>query len=139
MTVQLSVTVWTVICFILLMLILHNLLFKPVLKVMDARRDRISRAKQKREEQQKQKEEYESAQRQKQSEFLADSKRKQKEELENVRLDSKRAIETAKEDRVRELDACREKADLEKEGILDVLGGHTDELAKLFADSIIGG
>ena len=53
MTIQLSVTVWTVICFCLLMLILHNLLFKPVLKVMDDRRERIEKARLKKEEQKK--------------------------------------------------------------------------------------
>ena len=47
MTVQLSVTLWTVICFCLLMLILHNLLFKPVLKVMDDRKSRIDKANEK--------------------------------------------------------------------------------------------
>ena len=41
MNIQLSVVLWTIICFVLLMLILHNLLFKPVLKVLDARREKI--------------------------------------------------------------------------------------------------
>jgi large subunit ribosomal protein L22 len=44
MTIQISITVWTVICFILLMLILHNWLFKPVLQMMDRRRERIEKA-----------------------------------------------------------------------------------------------
>ena len=44
MTIQLSVLVWTIICFILLMLILHHLLFQPVLKVMDDRKARIQNA-----------------------------------------------------------------------------------------------
>ena len=44
MTVQISITLWTIICFVLLMIILHNLLFKPVLRVMDARREKIENA-----------------------------------------------------------------------------------------------
>ncbi len=45
MTIQLSVVVWTVINFCLLMLILHKLLFKPILAFMDARREKIESAK----------------------------------------------------------------------------------------------
>ena len=44
MNIQVSVVLWTIICFVLLMLILHNLLFKPVLKVLDARREKIVNA-----------------------------------------------------------------------------------------------
>ena len=43
MTIQLSISVWTVICYVLLMIILDKLLFKPVLKVMDERKERIKR------------------------------------------------------------------------------------------------
>mgnify|MGYP002517687712 CR=1 FL=1 len=35
MNIQISVIIWTVICFVALMLILRNLLFKPLLDVMD--------------------------------------------------------------------------------------------------------
>ena len=45
MNIQLSVIVWTVICFVLLRLILKNLLFKPVLQVIDSRREKIDAAK----------------------------------------------------------------------------------------------
>ena len=44
MNIQLSVTLWTIICFCLAMLILNKLLFKPLLQVMDARQERIDRA-----------------------------------------------------------------------------------------------
>lgn len=44
MSIQVSVIFWTVICFFLLMLILRNLLFKPMLACMDARRKKISDA-----------------------------------------------------------------------------------------------
>lgn len=48
MTIQLSVVIWTVICFCLLMLILNRLLFRPLLKFMDARQEKIDLAAQKR-------------------------------------------------------------------------------------------
>ena len=44
MTVQLPVLLWTVICFGALILILNNLLFKPMLAFMDRREERIARA-----------------------------------------------------------------------------------------------
>ena len=44
LTIQPSVFIWTLICFCLLMLILHRLLFRPMLSFMDARRARIDRA-----------------------------------------------------------------------------------------------
>lgn len=47
MTIQLSVLLWTIICFCLLMLILSKMLFGPLLKVMDARQEKIDRAREK--------------------------------------------------------------------------------------------
>ena len=44
MTIQPSVMVWTVICFLILMAILKNLLFTPVLKMIDSRREKIQAA-----------------------------------------------------------------------------------------------
>ena len=44
MSIQPSVIVWTVICFLLLTVILKNLLFAPVLKVLDSRREKIEAA-----------------------------------------------------------------------------------------------
>ncbi len=44
MSIQPSVVVWTVICFLLLSVILKNLLFAPVLKVLDSRKEKIATA-----------------------------------------------------------------------------------------------
>ena len=44
MTVQPSVTLWTVLCFLALMLILDRLLFRPLLAFMDKRQEKIDRA-----------------------------------------------------------------------------------------------
>ena len=50
MNIQISVVIWTVICFGLFILIINKLLFKPLLKVMDARREKIESAHAKAEE-----------------------------------------------------------------------------------------
>ena len=47
MNIQPSVIVWTVICFLLLTVILKNLLFKPVLEVLDKRKEKVDSAEQK--------------------------------------------------------------------------------------------
>lgn len=47
MNIQPSVIVWTVICFLLLTVILKNLLFTPVLKVIDSRKEKIEGAEKK--------------------------------------------------------------------------------------------
>ncbi len=44
MNIQPSVIVWTVVCFLLLMVILKNLLFKPVLEILDSRKEKIDAA-----------------------------------------------------------------------------------------------
>ena len=44
MNIQPSVIVWTVICFLLLMVILKNLLFTPVLKMLDSRKEKVEAA-----------------------------------------------------------------------------------------------
>ncbi len=44
MSINLPDLLWTIICFVLFMLVLNGLLLKPVLKTMDARKERIARA-----------------------------------------------------------------------------------------------
>lgn len=48
MNIQISVVIWTVICFLALVLILKHLLFTPMLRHMDARKARIDAAREKR-------------------------------------------------------------------------------------------
>ena len=74
MSIQISVIIWTVICFLLLMLILHNWLFKPVLDVMEKRRNRIEKAKEKQLEVQRLTEEYEKKLQEHKLAFLKEQK-----------------------------------------------------------------
>lgn len=50
MTIQIPILLWTVICFVLFILIVNNFLFKPLLTVMDKRQEKIQKAQQKKEE-----------------------------------------------------------------------------------------
>lgn len=137
MTIQLSVTVWTIICFIALMLILHNLLFKPILTLLDKRNERIKGAAEK-------KAEYEALQRKNESlifeskkAFLENKLKESKEKIEKIRMQSKADAEKAQEQRLKKVDEYRLKTDSEQEEILNVLEEHSDSLAKTFAKSLI--
>lgn len=44
MTIQISLVIWTIIGFVTLSFILNKFLFKPILRVMDARNDKIKTA-----------------------------------------------------------------------------------------------
>ena len=57
MNINLSDVVWTVICFVLFMLVLNGLLLKPVLKNIDARKEKIRRAELEAEERETEREE----------------------------------------------------------------------------------
>lgn len=139
MTIQISVTVWTIICFLLLSVILKKLLFEPVLALLDKRNARIKSA----EEKIKQHAIIESEHKlelEKQRELLLSNQKKQiKEKVEQIRSDSKTAIEQAKDKRLGDVEDFRLKTDTEKTEILYELSAHTTELAKLFADRLIEG
>ena len=137
MTIQLSVSIWTIICFILLMLILHHLLFQPVLQVMDARKARIQNAAVKKAEQEKLASEYASMLLQKKAALYEAQQKQMKDEIEAIRVESKKAVEAAKEERLREVEHYRAKAEVEYAEILDTLSVHTTQLAAAFANSLI--
>lgn len=136
MNIQLSVTLWTIICFVLLMLILRNLLFKPVLRVLDARREKIERAEAKKAEWEKAEREHEALLLEKEAEFRSAQQRHIKDEIEKIRLDSKKTVEAAREDRLRLVNEYRAKTETEHAEIISALSVHTAELAEAFADRL---
>ena len=139
MTIQISVTIWTVICFILAMLILNNLLFKPILEIMDKRREKIAMAKGKKAERESLIAENERLLAEKKAEQEANGKKLIKERVEKIASDRKKAIEAAKEVRLKKLDETRERTDAEEKEILAKLSSHSEELAVMLADRIVKG
>ena len=139
MTIQISVTIWTVICFILAMLILNNLLFKPILEIMDKRREKIDAARVKKAERESLIAENERLLAEKAAESKANGKKLIKERVENIASDRKKAIEAAKEVRLKKLDETRERTDAEEKEILAKLSSHSEELAVMLADRIVKG
>ncbi|MBR6514953.1 MAG: hypothetical protein IKT46_09000 [Clostridia bacterium] len=139
MSIQISVVIWTLICFILLMLIMNNLLFKPLLSLMDKRRERIDAARAKKAEYDRLSAQNESLAAEKRAEHEADEKKLIKERVEKIQSDRKKAVEAAKEIRQHKLDETREKTDAEEAEILSKLSTHSQELAVMLADRIVKG
>lgn len=137
MNIQLPVVLWTVICFLLLMLILKNLLFKPIFRVMEQRKEKIAKANEKKAEIERFTEEHE-----KRMEILrADAEiQKQnliKSELELIRAKNKSETEKMKAARLKNVEEYKLTAEKEKEAIIDSFNKSSDEIVRAFADRLI--
>lgn len=137
MNIQLPVVLWTVICFLVLMLILKNLLFRPVFRVMDERKEKIARAKEKKAEIARLTEEHE-----KRMEILrADAEiQKQnliKSELEIIRAKNKAETDRMKAKRLINTDEYKKAAETEKEAVIASFNNSSDEIVKAFADRLV--
>lgn len=137
MSIQISVIIWTVICFLLLMLILKNWLFKPVLEVMEKRRDRIEKAKQKQLEAQRLTSEHEKVLQEQKIAFEKEQKLKADEEIESIQLHSKKRVEAAKTSRLNTYETYREECSKEYSRILAGAEISTEQIAEIFANRLI--
>lgn len=137
MTIQLSISVWTVICFVLLMIILDKLLFKPVLKVMDERKERIKRAADTKAEYEEKQKAYDALILEKKKHAQQEQSLEIKKQIESIRAESKEAVEAANQRRIRTVDDFRLKTDEEQGLILKDLSAHAAEIAEYFADSLV--
>ena len=137
MSIQISVVIWTVICFLLLMLILKNWLFKPVLEVMDKRRSRIEKAKEKQLEIQRLSAEHESMLAEQKKTFLKEQKAKADMEIEKIQADSKKSVDSARTVRLNTYETYREECAKEYSRILSNAEKSTEQIAEIFADRLI--
>lgn len=137
MNIQFSVVIWTVICFLVLMLVLKFLLFKPVLEVIDKRKDKLAKAQAKKAEELKLIEEHE-----KKITIIKEDEKIQKEnlvksELELIRVKNKQDIEEAKAQRFMRIEEYRNTTEKEKDEIKKNFGNSSEKIAKAFADKLI--
>ena len=137
MSIQISVVIWTVICFLLLMLILHNWLFKPVLEVMEKRRNRIEKAKEKQLEVQRLTAEYESKLVEQKKAFEKEQKANADMEIERIQADSKKSVENARVVRLNTYETYREECAKEYSKILATAETSTKQIAEIFAERLI--
>lgn len=136
MNIQLSVVLWTVICFLLLLLILNNLLFRPVLKVLDERKRQLSVARQKKVDRERLIEE-----KKKQREALrAERERKMSADVqsavEQIQAKEKNTLGEAHRECLLRLDAYREQREKELEDILCTVNPKMSRVAEMFAERV---
>ena len=137
MNIQPSIMVWTVICFLLLCVILKNLLFEPVLKVIDARHEKSAAAKAKKKEIEKLVCEHENQL--EKEKVLAEEKNRKlaKQRLEQIHLQSKKEIEAAQRECLEDMQKYREDIIKEREKIVSSVAPKMETAAALFAKNII--
>ena len=137
MNIQPSVMVWTVICFLLLTVILKKLLFAPVLKIMDERREKIEAAANKKEAMEKLILEH-NIQAEKQKELAAEKKRKEtKQRIEQIQLQSRKEIEAAQRLCLADVQKYREGIRDEHDRIVSSAAPYMETAAALFAKNIL--
>ena len=137
MNIQPSVMIWTVICFLILMVILKNLLFTPVLKMIDSRREKIQAAAKKKEDIEKLIVEHKN-QAEKEKVLAEEKSRKEtKQKLEQLQLQSKKEIEAAQRQCLADVQKYREGITDEHDKIVYSVAPKMETAAALFAKNII--
>ena len=135
MNIQVSVMVWTVICFLLLVLILQKLLFAPMLRMMDARTARIAAAKKRHEDN----ENAEKAAKAAADEAFRESTVKAKNDAERMIVQGQEADRLLAAARTEEQNECERYAkslDAEKSALSAEVAGEAEKLAALFVSRL---
>ncbi len=130
MTVQLPVLLWTVICFGALVLILNNLLFKPMLAFMDKRGERIRAAAEKKAAAERASSEAQEALERFRAEQEAHTASLAGQALAKARADADRLVSDAVRRGEEETAACRAALEREKEELSRVLESNADRFAE---------
>lgn len=136
MNIQLSVIVWTVICFLVLLVILDRLLFRPVLKILDERKERLAAARSK-------KKEYENLLLEREQERVRVLEERAKNEnaclqqaLDEIQAKEKIMLKDAHKECLTRIDAYREQREKELEEILTAVTPKTQQFAELFVQRL---
>lgn len=136
MNIQVSVMVWTVICFLLLVLILQKLLFAPMLRMMDARTSRIAAAKKRHEDN----ENAEKAAKAAADEAFRESTVKAKNDAERMIVqgqeEADRLLAAARTEEQKECERYAKSLDAEKPALSAEVAGEAEKLAALFVSRL---
>ena len=139
MTIQLPVLLWTVICFVLLMLILSRLLFRPLLDFMDRREEKIRSAAQKLEETEQARRDAEEKLARFRQEEAERTDRLSKEAVAEAEREAAAILASAAEEQKRTLEDCRSSLAAEKEKLSRDTEEKTDELARAYLSAMMDG
>ena len=137
MTIQPSVLIWTIICFLALFLILRKFLFGPVLTVMDERNGKIEKDKA---EKKAALDAAEKARIEKEQAYIEAQKaamRAGESDIEKAREKSAKAIAKKKAEYELALENKKAGYDAESKAMEQELEGEISELARAYADMLI--
>lgn len=137
MNIQPSVVIWTVICFSVLMLILHNWLFKPVLALIDSRREKIRAAAEKKAENESVLREHQEKLAEKKAEALEKQKEQAANAVAQIQSDNKKQMEDAKKEYLKNVEAYRENIKSEYAKMIEALTPEMQKASQALAERII--
>ena len=137
MNIQLPVVLWTVICFLLLMLILKNLLFKPVLEVLDKRKEKIDAASKKLRDIESITAENERRLASEKARAEAESVAAAKEKVQQIQSQGKKEIQNAQRKCLSDIDEYRNGITEEYDKIVYSVAPKMETAAAIFAKNII--
>ena len=137
MSIQPSVVVWTVICFVLLMVILKNLLFKPVLEVLDKRKEKIDAAAKKLRDIESITAENERQRASEKARAEAESVAAAKEKVQQIQSQGKKEIQNAQRKCLSDIDEYRNGITEEYDKIVYSVAPKMETAAAIFAKNII--
>ena len=137
MSIQPSVIVWTVICFILLMVILKNLLFTPILRMLDSRKAKIEAADKKLKDIERITSENEKRIAEEKIRAEAESIAAAKETVQQIQLKGKKEIEKAQRKCLSDIEEYRQGITGEYDKIVYSVAPKMETAAAIFAKNII--
>lgn len=138
MTIQISVTVWTLICFTAMYLVLRNVLIKPLLEVMDRRKEKTGATVSAQAEKKRIAEEKRAIMLKKREEAAEEARKRAENEADQVRLEGKRLLEEAKEKRIRVIAEYRSEMDSQYAREMETVVEPIKRVADDFLSDIFG-
>lgn len=137
MNIQISVVIWTVICFMFLMLILKNLLFTPVLRMLDSRKEKIDAAREKKAEIERLTAENQKYIQEQKELDLEARKSSAKVRAQEIQSEGKKKIEAAQRESLNEINAYRDSISDECEKIVKSVAPEMETVTEIFVNNII--
>ena len=137
MSIQPSVIVWTVICFLLLMVILKSFLFTPVLKMLDGRKEKVEAADKKLRDIESINAENERRLSEEKARAEAKSIAEAKEKVQQIQSQGKKEIENAQRKCLSDIEEHRNGIKGEYDKIVYSVAPKMETAAAIFAKNII--
>ena len=135
--IQLSVIIWTVICFSLLMLILSNWFLRPVLSVLDKRRKALENARAKKAECARIAEEQAKELEEKKAEYALALEAEARAEVARIQANERNDLKLAHTKSLENIDAYREELENNHRQIVDDLTPKMAEVSEIFVKQIL--